>query len=160
LRSRDGPVVLLSVVLNWGDLASASAAVLGIGAIIGGIIRYGLIPYLRRELIEPAQETNRQITGTDTPEHEPGPTFREELAQLRHEITSVSGEVSTAAAELAAMAMMFDGHIEWSQEDHDAIRRERQEIVDRLWRELRRQREDGDCGAPRHGKHRDPGSAG
>jgi hypothetical protein len=149
----------LSVVLNWGDLASASAAVLGIGAIIGGIIRYGLIPYLRRELIEPAQETNRQITGTDTPEHEPGPTFREELAQLRQEVTSVSGEVSTAAAELAAMAMMFDGHIEWSQEDHDAIRRERQEIVDRIWAELRRQHERGETG-PRHGKHRSDPDAG
>jgi hypothetical protein len=152
-------VLPLSVVLNWGDLASASAAVLGIGAIIGGIIRYGLIPYLRRELIEPAQETNRQITGTDTPEHEPGPTFREELAQLRQEVTSVSGEVSTAAAELAAMAMMFDGHIEWSQEDHDAIRRERQEIVDRIWAELRRQHERGETG-PRHGKHRSDPDAG
>jgi hypothetical protein len=123
----------------WSGVAVATTAILGVFAIVGILVRV-LVIYLRSELIEPTLETNRQITGTSTPEPETGPTFREQLEQQLHEVhervDSVSGEVTTAAAELSAMAMMFDGHLEWSQEE-----------VDRLWAALKRQRDrDEDTG--------------
>lgn len=147
----------LSVMLEWSSLAVATTAVLGVFGIVAILVRL-LVLYLKSELIAPTLETNRQITGTTTVEPESGPTFREQLeeklAQVHERVDSVSGEVTDAAAELAAMALMFDGHIEWSQEDHDAIRRERQQIVDELWAELGRQREAGETPETRHGRHR------
>lgn len=130
----------LSVDVAWGELAAASSFVLAVFAIIGGVVRYVLMPYLRAELIEPTRETNRQLTGSETPAPA-DPTLREQLDELR-------GEIGDATLELRAMAMMFDGHIEWAQEEADTIRRERQAIVDEIWAELKRQRDAGTRPAP------------
>lgn len=132
----------LSVDVAWGELAAASTFVLAMFAVIGTVVRYVLMPYLRSELIEPTRETNRQLTGSETPAPA-DPTMREQLDELR-------GEIGDATLELRAMAMMFDGHIEWAQDEADTIRAERQQLVDEIWAELKRQRDAGTRSAPRH----------
>lgn len=130
------------MVLDWQELAVATTAILGLSAIVGLVIRFGLVPYLRTELIEPAQQTNREVTGG---EHEPG---------VRELVDQLSGEIEDATLELRAMALMFDGHLEWAEQEAEEIRRERQAMVDELWAELRRQRAEGirppAPGVPRH----------
>lgn len=120
----------LSVTLDWGDLAVATTAILGLAAIVGGIVRFGLVPYLEERLVRPAQQTNRIVTGG---EDEP---------DVRQMVDQLTGEIEDATLELRAMALMFDGHLEWSQAE-----------VDKLWAELRRQADAGARPDPRH-KHR------
>jgi hypothetical protein len=119
-------------------LLAASALV----ATIAAMIRYGLLPYLRDQLIRPMQESNRELTGGKD-----APSLRDELHQLRRIADDHSGEIEDATLELRAMALMFDGHLEWSQAE-----------VDRLWAELKRQRAAGERPPkPRHrgGDHED-----
>lgn len=137
----------LSVTLDWADLAVGSTAILGVAAIVGGIVRFGLIPYLRSELIVPAQETNRELIGGD---HDP--SIRDQLDKLVEGQAQHSGEIEDATLELRAMALMFDGHLDWAQREVDKLRRERQEMVDELWIELNRQRAAGLRPDPRHRK--------
>lgn len=140
----------LSVTLDWADLAVASTAILGLAAIVGGIVRFGLVPYLRAELIVPAQETNRELVGGDRE-----PSIREQLDRLVDGQEQHRGEIEDATLELRAMALMFDGHLDWAQREVDKLRNERQAMVDELWAELRRQREAGRQ-TPHHRKDGNP----
>lgn len=121
------------------DRDAGTFLILAGGALVGtvvALIRYGLVPYLRDQLIAPMQETNRELTGGDN-----APSVREQLDELREVADSHAGEIEDATLELRAMALMFDGHLEWSQTE-----------VDRLWAELKRQREAGE--RPDRPKHR------
>lgn len=141
-------MVQLSVTLDWADLAVASTAILGLSGVVGLLIRFGLVPYLRTELIEPAQQTNQIVTGGDE-----APDVRELVDQLATKQDELSGEIEDATLELRAMAMMFDGHIEWAGAEAQLIRHERQQIVDEIWAELNRQRDAG-LRPPAPGRHR------
>lgn len=140
----------LSVTLDWADLAVASTAILGLAGVVGLIVRFGLVPYLRTELIEPARETNRELTGGPS-----DPSIRELLDELSEAAHRHDGEIEDATLELRAMALMFDGHIDWAQAEADKIRTERQQLVDDIWAELRRQRAAGarPANPPTPGKH-------
>lgn len=110
-------------------------------ATIAALIRYGLMPYLREQL-DLARQTHQQVSA---PADADASTMREELTEVRGQLNTLAGKVADAADEFSAMAMMFDGHLDWSQEE-----------VDRLWAELRRQADAGERPHPRpHGpKHR------
>lgn len=94
-------------------------------AVIGGIIRYGLLPYLREQL-QQTREIHQQITATPSTDAEP-PTMREELTEIRDEVDEVAGAVKDTSAEVNALGRMFDGHLDWAQEE-----------VDKIWAEMRR----------------------
>lgn len=98
-----------------------------ISAVIGGSIRYGLLPYLRENL-QQTREIHQQVTSGPSSASDPS-TMREELVEVREEVHQLADKVSDAADEFSAMALMFDGHLDWSQEE-----------VDKLWAELHRQR--------------------
>lgn len=135
-------MAILSVALDWADLAIASTAIVGMSTIVGLAVRFILVPYLRTELVEPTREINRQVTGTDSGQDSPDATIRDEVGTLRGEVRGLSGEIEDATLELRAMATMFDGHLAWSQDE-----------VDRIWSELKRQRALGLRPAP--GRHRE-----
>lgn len=96
-------------------------------ALIGGVIRYGLLPYLRENL-QQTREIHQQVTSGPSSASDPS-TMREELVEVREEVHQLGDKVRDAADEFSAMALMFDGHLDWSQEE-----------VDRLWAELNRVR--------------------
>lgn len=121
--------------LGWGDVGAVSGAILGVSAIVGGIVRYGLVPYLRDQLIRPARQTNLELTGGRNE-----PSIRELLEQLQRTSNQHGGEIEDATLELRAMALMFDGHLDWAQKEVDKLRRERQEAVDELWAAIKQRR--------------------
>lgn len=125
----------VSVALDWAELAAATTAILGTCGIVALIVR-ALVAYLRRELVEPTAVMTHELTG-GTEE----PSLRELVDELGRKHDEHSGEIEDATLELRAMALMFDGHLEWAQREVDQLRRERQQAVDELWAELRRQRE-------------------
>lgn len=116
---------------SLGLAAGAVTLALGLCTLIGLMIRYALLPYLREQL-RTTREIHEQVTA--------GASATDEPATMREELTHLGGEIEDATLELRAMALMFDGHLEWSQEQ-----------VDALWAELKRQRAAGDRPTrPRH----------
>lgn len=115
-----------------------------LSAIVAGLIRFGLLPYLREQL-QATREIHQQVTAGPSATDEPS-TLREELSELRAEVGDVkhrtdqhAGELDDAVLELRAMALMFDGHLDWSAEQVEWS----QAQVDALWAELGRQRAAG-----------------
>lgn len=119
---------------SLGLAAGAVTLALGVLTLLGLVVRYVLLPYLREQL-KLTRETHAQIT-TDPSTPAAEPTLREEVGKL-------GGEIEDATLELRSMALMFDGHLDWAQREVDRLRRERQEMVDAIWRELRRQTASG-----------------
>lgn len=119
----------LSASLAWGDVAAAATAVLAVCGVVGLVVRFVLVPYLRTELA-PTREVAHQLTGRSRPHEDP--TVREELQEVRRLVDEHAEQLDRAAIEVRSMARAFDGHLDWSQEE-----------VDRLWAELNRQRAAG-----------------
>lgn len=114
--------------------AALSAVLLGL-TILGLAVRYVLMPYLSTHLIAPIQagaqmveETHKQVTVNHHSSPEPTVLDR---------IDDVSNQVAENTRETRAMARMFDGHLERAQEAEDRFQGE----VDRIWAQLRSQRE-------------------
>lgn len=129
-------------------------------ATVAGLIRYGLLPYLREQLAL-NREIHQQVTAISSPADQP-PTMHEQVNDLAVRVEDVAGkvdehtgELEDATLELRAMALMFDGHLDWAQREVDKLRNERQRMVDELWAELRRQRDAGRT-APHHRKDVNP----
>jgi hypothetical protein len=139
----------------WSDVAVGTTASLGVLGIVGAIYKFVLVPNLYRELIKPTQETNREMTGgPDEPSvRELVDDLAHKTEELAHKHDQHSGEIEDATLELRAMALMFDGHLEWAQLEVDRLRTERQAMVDAIWAELNRQR-DARERRPGQGKHR------
>lgn len=107
-----------------GILAAASTAALGVLTILGLVVRFVLLPYLREHLVQPVQETHKQVTENHHSNDRPTVLDR---------IDDVSGQVAENTRETRALARMFDGHLDWSQHE-----------VDRLWTALQAQRDRGE----------------
>lgn len=121
-------------------IALVLAAASLFAGLVAGLIRYGLLPYLREQL-----QLNREIHQQITPSPPTGAsTMRDELGELREELRNVDSKVEDVAAEVGMVGRMFDGHLDWSQGE-----------VDRLWAELGRARDAGELPPvpPRH-RHR------
>lgn len=121
---------------SLGLAAGAVALAIGLCTLVGLVVRYALLPYLREQL-QLNREIHQQVVTTE-------PSSPAEPSTMREELTQLGGEIEDATLELRAMALMFDGHLEWSQEE-----------VDRIWAELNRQRAAGVRPQDRHTrKHR------
>lgn len=131
----------------WADIGTAGGAALVVCTLIGLAYKFVLLPNLRAEL-RPTRESNRELTGGPNE-----PSIRELIDELAHKHDQHTGEIEDAALELRAMALMFDGHLAWAQEEVDRLRAERQAMVDAIWTELDRQRATGVRPDSRH-KHR------
>lgn len=90
-------------------------------SLIGLGVRFVLLPYLKEHLIEPVQETNKQVTVNHHSSAEP--TVLDRIDDVRLQVKDVHAEVVT-------VARMFDGHLDWSQDE-----------VDKLWKALQKKRD-------------------
>lgn len=92
-------------------LATAGALVgllLGLCALSAIFARVVVLPWLRTHLLEPVQETNRQVTVNGHVSAEP--TLKDSVHRLQEQYVSLRSEI-------AAAAFMFDGHIAASEAD-------------------------------------------
>lgn len=96
--------------------------------IIGLAARFVLLPWLRSELVEPVQETHKQVT--ENHHSNTVPTVLDRIEDV-HTETSRGANLAGRAVELAEEAVdkvdtlgrMFDGHLEWSQAQVDRMDR-------------------------------------
>lgn len=93
-QSRDTVTFLLTTLVSMSVLA-------------GLAVRFILMPYLRDHLIEPVQQTHKQVTENHHRNQEQ-PTLPDRLEDVRTDIAAVRVDVG-------ALARVMDTHMEWSE---------------------------------------------
>ena len=107
---------------------SAACAVAGVLlAVVAGLIKYMLLPYLRDNVVTPIAQTQAQLAPTED---------SEDQATVPDQLTGVMEALEQNTAETVAVARMFEGHLRSSDQVHNLLQAE----VDRIWRHLRQQR--------------------
>lgn len=114
-----------------GTLAAGLAAAVSMCVLIGLVVRFGLLPYLREHLIVPVKDTHKQVTENHHTNERP--TVLDRIDDVSNQVQENTAETRAARGETRALARMFDGHLEWSQNE-----------VDALWNALREQRDRGE----------------
>ena len=82
------------------EVGVVATAVLGVAAVLGLIVRWALLPYLREQVVKPVQETHRQVTPHDRPT-DAEPTIVDRLDDVQTELRELRqvGEGLTKKAE-------------------------------------------------------------
>jgi hypothetical protein len=108
--------VLLGILLIVGCLIS----------VIWFLLKYAALPWLRAELTAPMQRIETQVTENGHTRQTPTVIDRiDEVKQIALEAArhgkEGSGLAKEAIAEINALSRMFDGHLDWSQEQVDLM---------------------------------------
>jgi hypothetical protein len=91
------------------------ALALGICALAGIAGRVVVLPWIRTHLLEPVQETNRQVTVNGHVSEEP--TLKDAVHTLQEKHDQLREAYGDLRRDIAAAAVMFDGHIAASERD-------------------------------------------
>lgn len=86
----------MSIAAEVGVIASA---VLALMTVLGLVVRYALLPYLREQVVKPVQETHRQVTPHDRPT-DAEPTIVDRLDDVQTGLTELR-EVAEGLAKKA-----------------------------------------------------------
>jgi hypothetical protein len=100
------------------------------------------VRWVRDHLLEPVRETHKQVTVNHHSSE--NPTVLDRIDDVSKQVAANTRLTAQNADETRALARMFDGHLEEAQraqEEGDRIRRNLQDDVDRIWRELRETRD-------------------
>ena len=81
--------------------------------LIGLAVRYVLLPYLQTHVIEPVQQTNKQVSENHHTNEEP--TVLDRISDVRSDVSEVKDEVAGVRGEVRAVARMHEGHLNWSE---------------------------------------------
>lgn len=117
----------MSVIAEVGVAASA---VLGVAAVLGLVVRWALLPYLRDQVVKPIRETHRQVTPHDRP-LDAEPTIVDRLDDVQTGVADLTREVEAIAKKAArnrALALAageradaaharVDEHVAWAREE-------------------------------------------
>ena len=132
----------MSIAAEVGAIASA---VLAVVALLGLVVRYVLLPYLREQVVKPVQETHRQVTPHDRPvDAEPTIVDRlDDLAEAVDQVKEVAAEHSKKARQNRALAEAAGRAADAAHRrisDHEAWAREEDR---RLWAAVSEPRQSG-----------------
>jgi hypothetical protein len=120
-----------------------TSAILGVFAVVGLVVRYVLLPYLRDQVVKPVQETHRQVTPHDRPP-DAEPTIVDRLDDVQSELRDLreTGEGLAKKAEANRRLALAAGRTADAAHrrlgDHEAWAREEDS---RLWRALSEHRQ-------------------
>lgn len=87
-------------------------AVTLLGGMVAAATRYMLLPWLREHLVKPVEHVKKQVTENH---HE------NETPTLPDRIDDVAQQVFDASLQVAALARMFDGHLESAAAESTAM---------------------------------------
>lgn len=113
--------------MSSGQVQAAIAVAGALAALIGLLVRFMLIPYLRDQIVTPLHATQAQVTPTEE---------QAEPSTVPDQIAEVKAVLEQNTAETVAVARMFEGHLRSSDQVHNLLQGE----VDRIWRHLRQRR--------------------
>lgn len=100
------------------------ATTLAVCAVVGMLVRWVLLPYLREHLVEPMKTVKKQVTENHHSNHEP--TVLDHIDDVGQQIESLRGDLQEMQKDYVALAGAMGKHLNWSEEE-----------VWRLWRAIR-----------------------
>jgi hypothetical protein len=128
---------VLPAWLTAADVGVAATAVLSVLALVGLLVRFVLMPYLREQLVEPIRETHRQVTQTHPVASDPTLVDRlEEFAatvdnvadMLTHTDEKVTAALRTfgrrtdaTEGRVQALRQALDQHVSWAREEDSRL---------------------------------------
>lgn len=103
----------------WGDIGVVAGALVSLCVLLGLVVRFVLVPYLRDQLVRPVQETHRQVTQNRHANPEPTVLDRiddvhDEVKMLRDTFAAVQAVANAAARSSAAAHRKLDQHSAWA----------------------------------------------
>lgn len=117
-QSRDTVTFLLSTIT-------------GLLVLIGLAVRFVLLPWLRDHLVQPVQETHRQISENGHVDAD-APTIPDRLQDLAAAVHDATEDHAVLSRDLAAMTRVLDQHLTWADRYTDLVDRELQLVKDQL----------------------------
>ncbi len=122
------------------EVGVIASAVLGVCAVIGLVVRWALLPYLREQVVKPVQETHRQVTPHNRPTNaDAEPTVVDRLDDVQTMVGELAEQVQRIGKkaqqnrELADAAGRSADAVHKRLSDHEAWSREEDS---RLWRAI------------------------
>lgn len=109
------------------ELISWTLGTLATGfTIMGVLVNFVLMPYLREHLVNPMKTVEKQVT--ENHHSNRLPTVLDRLDDVQNEVKSLAQQMKTAGDEIRVMSTMFEGHISWSDRWVDLIERELEQL--------------------------------
>lgn len=130
----------MTALISAAEVGVVTSALLGTFAVVGLVVRFMLLPYLREQVVRPVQETHRQVT-PHTPGDAGAPTVADRLSDVQASLEDIRGEVGQIAKKarenrrLALAAGQVADAVGRRLSDHEAWAREEDS---RLWSAVRR----------------------
>lgn len=125
------------------EVVAVSSAVLGVCAVLGLVVRFVLLPYLREQVVKPVQETHRQVTPHDRADADE-PTVVDRLDDVQTSLAELRSTAEGLAKkarrnrDLALSAGRAADVVAQRLTDHEAWAREEDR---RVWRVLNQREE-------------------
>lgn len=99
----------LGVAMSTHELVSwILGTVLSATAVVGLLVKYALMPYVRENIAKPLEETHRQVTVNGHSSDRP--TVLDSMSDLRKELLNLRGEMSDG---FKRQDERMDEHIQW-----------------------------------------------
>lgn len=116
----------------WGDIGVVAGALVSVCVLLGLVVRFVLVPYMREALVKPVQETHRQVTQNRHANPEPTVLDRiddvhDSVKRLTDTVVAVQAIANAAARSTAGAHRRLDQHTAWADVE-----------VGRLWSNIRR----------------------
>jgi hypothetical protein len=113
------------------DLGIVAGALVSVCVLLGLLVRYVLVPYMRDQLVTPVQETHRQVTQNRHANPEPTVLDRiddvhDDVRRLADTVAAVQAVANAAARSTAGAHRRLDQHMSWADVE-----------VSRLWSSVR-----------------------
>lgn len=104
-----GPIVAAVTFRDVLEVAGAAVGLaLGLCALIGIAAKWVVLPWIQTHVVAPVKETNRQVTVNGHQSRDP--TLKDSVHRLQEQYGHLRRDI-------AAAAVMFDGHIAASERD-------------------------------------------
>lgn len=120
-----------TIQLIFTTIGAVIGIALGIGTLVGILIRYMLVPFLAEKFVL-LEETHKQVS--ENRHSNETPTVLDRIEEVKTQSDRIEALAVKSQEEVKSIARrfgeMFDGHIEWSQREVDAV-----------WAELKRKRD-------------------
>lgn len=104
--------------------------------IVALAVRFILLPWLRDHLVQPVQETHRQVSENGHVDRAT-PTIPDRLEDLSAKVEEATEAHAVQARDMAALTRVMDEHLRWSDRWVDVVDRELRLMKDQLHRKPR-----------------------
>lgn len=113
---------MTGVWLTATDVSVYAGALLSTFAVLGLVVRYALVPYLRDQLVIPVKETHRQVTQNRHQNREPTVLDRiddvhDAVQRVEASVVAVQAVANAAARSAGGAHRRLDQHVAWAREE-------------------------------------------